>query len=131
MSEAQEFYKAPEHGWVCFHCGEHFPGDMAGGRRAKQHFGDTVRSAPGCRLRMQKGEHSLLRIIRVLQRQLRELESRVANEDTEKDREMYSMQSDHQVALRREEEKGYARGLRDGMALPFNSELRSITETNQ
>jgi hypothetical protein len=34
-------------------------------------------------------------------------------EDTELHREIYRLKADHATALRREEEKGYARGLRD------------------
>jgi len=45
------------------------------------------------------------------------LQYQILNESTEADLKMQSMQSDHQIALRREEEKGYARGLVDGRTL--------------
>lgn len=48
--------------------------------------------------------------------EVREMEEQLARyraEDSDKDREMYRMQSAHAVALRREEEKGYRRGLID------------------
>jgi hypothetical protein len=109
-----ETYPTPEHGWVCFHCGEHFAPTLAGWRAAADHFGEGFTdSIPACRLRMRKGELSLLRRIRWLERQLRELQMRVAQEDTDKDRELYAMASDHRRALIREEEKGYARGVVD------------------
>ncbi len=66
---------------------------------------------------MRKGEHSLLRRIRWLEGELRELRNRVCNEDTEKDRELSAMASNHARALMREEEKGYERGLADARKL--------------
>lgn len=101
------------HGWTCFHCGDHFPGNLAGQKAAEQHFGAAIDAIPGCRLRMRKGEHSLLRRIRWLEHELRELRARVSSEDTDKDREMYAMTVKHAQALISEEEKGYARGVRD------------------
>lgn len=106
-------YPTPEHGWVCFHCGEAFPGTFAGGRMAAQHFGSHTDAIPGCRLRMRAGEKSLLRRIRWLEEQLCTLRNRVISEDTDKDREMHAMTADHARALMREEEKGYERGMRD------------------
>lgn len=102
-----------EHGWVCYHCGEHFPGTFAGQRAAQEHFGAPPDGIPGCRLRMRTGEKSLLRRIRWLERQLSELRVRVVCEDTEKDREIQTMVALHTQALRAEEEKGYARGVKD------------------
>jgi hypothetical protein len=46
----------------------------------------------------------------------RDLCARYQGEDTELHREIQRLQADHAVALRREEEKGYARGLRDAKA---------------
>jgi hypothetical protein len=106
-------YQTPEHGWVCFHCGEHFPGNFAGARAAQEHFGAPPDGIPGCRLRMRAGEKSLLRRIRWLERQLRELRAQVVCEDTEKDRELRAMAGAHALALREAEETGYTRGVRD------------------
>jgi len=39
--------------------------------------------------------------------------ARYRAEDSDADRAMYRMQAEHTVALRREEEKGYLRGLVD------------------
>lgn len=111
-TETAEFYTPPEHGWVCFHCGETFMHEVS----AREHFGGSIDAIPGCRLRMRAGERSLLRRIRWLERQYKTLRDRVASEDTDKDREIYAMQAAHTQALIREEEKGYARGLRDAKA---------------
>lgn len=48
---ATDTYKTPEHGWVCFHCGESFPGTYAGQRRARAHFGSTPASTPACTIK--------------------------------------------------------------------------------
>jgi hypothetical protein len=83
--------------WRCFHCDETFsdPED------ARLHFGDNCLSDAACRI----GAAS----VRELERQL----ARYRAEDSDADRAMYRMQADHAVALRREEEKGYRRGLID------------------
>lgn len=41
-------YPTPEHGWVCFHCGEHFSGTYEGQKRAKAHFGTNPESKTLC-----------------------------------------------------------------------------------
>ena len=64
-------------------------------------------------MKLEAGERSLLRRIRLLEGELSELRSRVAAEDTDKDRRLYAMKADHARALIREEENGYARGLGD------------------
>lgn len=99
-------YERPPHGWTCFHCGETFktPGT------ARDHFGASPDAEPGCVIRVKLGDE------RGLQFELRKAEEQLARyraEDSDKDREMAAMRADHAVALRREEEKGYARGLRD------------------
>ncbi|OQD05521.1 hypothetical protein UE98_39195, partial [Burkholderia cenocepacia] len=55
----------------------------------------------------------------------RAMERRMAaynEEDSELHRTIYGMQAQHQADLRREEEKGYARGLADGMKGTVNAE---------
>jgi hypothetical protein len=59
------------------------------------------------------GETSLLTALRSAQDEL----ARYRAEDTDLMRAIWAMQSDHATALRREEERGYEKGLRDGMAL--------------
>lgn len=83
--------------WRCFHCDENFTDRKA----AADHFGTSIFQEPACQIDAKK---------------YREMENQVrrANEDdSDTDRRMYAMQGEHQVALRREEEKGYARGLKD------------------
>jgi hypothetical protein len=103
-------YPMPEHGWTCFHCGETFTTPGA----AREHFGPTPNAEPGCVIKVQLGgERGLLNA-------LRKAEQRLAmhmDEDTELARAMHAMQSRHADVLIASEEAGYARGLRDGMAM--------------
>lgn len=100
-------YPRPAHGWTCFHCGETFPGDHFGWRRARDHFGYDVLDDAACRLKAE--EEGLLQKLRRAQVELR----RYYAEDSDKDREFHAMRADHEAALRRAEELGYERGLRD------------------
>ena len=94
--------------WRCFHCGEAFT--KAQERWARQHFGATEDALPACQMRV-PGEHHLLEILRKQETDLLAYRA----EDTELWRALHSMSADHASALRREEEKGYERGLRDGL----------------
>lgn len=111
MSAQPETYPTPEHGWTCFHCGEHFAGDASGQYHARQHFGRTPDDTPVCKMRV-PGEYHLLRALRAAEEQLRGYRA----EDSDMHRAMSAMQADHATALRREEELGYARGVRDRTA---------------
>lgn len=90
--------------WRCFHCDEVFRSPA----EARLHFGADQGHDPICKLRM-PGEYHLLNILRDQEQQL----ERYRAEDSEVMRAMHSMHADHAAALRGEEEKGYARGLRD------------------
>lgn len=92
--------------WRCFHCDEVFTDTAA----AKDHFGYDLLAEPGCKLNEIEG--GLLGIVR---RQEERLDA-YHREDTASYREFYSLGADHSQALRREEEKGYAKGLADGRA---------------
>ena len=83
--------------WQCFHCDEKF----YSAEEAEAHFGPTQHSRAVCQT---EAEH-----IRQLEKELQEYRE----ENTPLLREIRVMKSDHQVALRRMEELGYARGLRD------------------
>lgn len=99
-------YETPAHGWTCFHCGETFKT----ARSAREHFGASPDAEPSCMLKVQAGgERGLLRRLRAAEAEL----ARYRAEDSNKDRAMAAMASDHGEALRREEEKGYERGVRD------------------
>lgn len=83
-------------------------------------------SKPGAAISHNEHEVSLLMVeaiqtIANLQAELKtvtedrdRLQYRISNESTEADLRMQSMQAEHEIELRREEEKGYARGLKDG-----------------
>lgn len=95
--------------WRCFHCGEGFT--KAQERWAREHFGANEFATPACHMRV-PGEHHLLERLR---RQEAELNGYRA-EDTDLHRAIQAMSADHARALIREEERGYEKGLRDGMA---------------
>jgi len=101
IATESDTYPTPAHGWTCFHCGENFPGTFGGQRAARLHFGASIHDEPKCQISA--------RLLRVMEDQLR----RFREEDTDLHREIARLQSDHAVALRREEEKGYARALKD------------------
>ncbi len=83
--------------WVCFHCNEvfHTP------ETARVHFGKSERQEPSCQIDVEK------------YREMEQAVTRAADDDSDTDRRMYAQQSQHQVNLRREEEKGYAQALKD------------------
>jgi hypothetical protein len=87
---------------------------------AREHFGDRMGQLAGCQI---KGhENDLLGVIRELQRE----SQRHLEEDTQVIRAMQSLKCEHAEALRRAEESGYNRGVRDMKALAeaqFGSEV--------
>lgn len=83
--------------WRCFHCDATFTDSAA----AEEHFGKSEYQQPACRIDITE------------YRKMEEAHRRSCEEDTDLHRQMYAMRSDHQSALRREEEKGYAQGLKD------------------
>lgn len=120
MTEA-DTYPTPEHGWVCFHCGEHFPGDIPGSQAARAHFGDHIAATPACQIwgpvkGWRCGYRKLIRALRAAQRERDETRRALIDDDTAKDRYIYGLEAKHHSALRDAEETGYARGLADGRA---------------
>jgi len=81
--------------WRCFHCDETFTDDAA----ARLHFGTSLMHSPACTIDVAE--------YRAMEARMQ----RYNEEDSDLHREIAAMQSTHQTALRREEEKGYARGL--------------------
>lgn len=104
LTPAPETYQSPQHGWTCFHCGETF---MVPGL-AEEHFGRYPDETPACRIKAGH-ERNLVFALREAEREL----GRYRVEDSDKDREFHRMRDEHGRALRREEEKGYVRGLHD------------------
>ena len=98
---SEETYPTPINGWTCFHCGEHFVPTFAGWQAARNHFGDSVRGDAFC-------QYTAKQV-----RALEDLLKRYQNEDTDLHREIARLESSHATALRREEEAGYAKGLRN------------------
>ncbi|MFZ5783933.1 MAG: hypothetical protein ACOY4R_27360 [Pseudomonadota bacterium] len=93
--------------WRCFHCGDVFRNP----RHAASHFGIDELQTPGCVAVLRHGESHLLDRIRDLEERLRRYE----NEDSDIQRWAQTKMADHATALRREEERGYERGLHDGL----------------
>ncbi len=112
-SSDSDTYPMPAHGWTCFHCGETFTTPGA----ARDHFGETELEVAGCQIKAGK-ERGLLMALRKAEREL----DRYRAEDSDKDRELRALAADHHAALRREEEKGYERGLADGRALGMSND---------
>lgn len=92
--------------WRCFHCDTLFLNP----KHAAEHFGVDEMETPACRLRSSEGH--LVTYVRRLEAELAEYRD---------DRHpvilaQLSQESEHRIALQREEEVGYARGLRDARA---------------
>ena len=107
--------------WRCFHCGATFT--KAQERWAREHFGDDQDATPVCHIRL-AGEAALITLLRKQEREL----ARYRAEDSNTLRALWSMQADHRTALKREEEAGYAKGLRDAQAHPETLGLKPIEE---
>lgn len=84
-----------EPAWRCFHCDAQFTGEAG----AREHFGASEAQQPACLIDIAE------------YRSMEEANRRHCEEDTDLHREIHRLQCEHQQALRREEEKGYARGL--------------------
>lgn len=94
-------YPVPEHGWVCFHCGEHFPSTLEGQHASRLHFGPRPTEEPMCGISASK------------YRMMLENHRRHCAEDTELHRALHAKNADMQAAVRLAEEQRYARGLDD------------------
>jgi hypothetical protein len=99
----------PAREWRCFFCDEVMTTEVD----ARNHFGSNEHSEPACRIKA-AGEFALLQALRNAE----DLLARYRNEDSDVLRAMWSAQADHLTALRREEERGYARGLSDARGIP-------------
>lgn len=99
-------------GWRCFHCGEEFTDRDA----AALHFGKHEFQDPAC----------LIDITSF--REMEALQLRYLDEDADVHRAMHRMQSEHQQALRRAEEAGYAKGLADAVKYPADAMLSAAPQ---
>lgn len=94
--------------WRCFHCDEVFTRMEC----AKEHFGLHEGCEPGCVERLKGGDVGLLRRVRDLEQQLVSF----LNETGAVEAYVQGLKADHAVALRREEERGYSKGVQDARA---------------
>lgn len=83
--------------WRCFHCDAVF----VDANKAEEHFGRSPIAEPACLIDISKF------------REMEVLREQYCAEDTDLHRQIQRMSADHEIALRRAEEAGYARGLRD------------------
>lgn len=90
--------------WRCFHCDEVF----TDADKAREHFGGERDDEPACRLNETEG--GTLKLYCDALAQVRSYQ----DETDLTSKYFYEMGCTHHQALIREEEKGYARGLRDG-----------------
>lgn len=94
-------YEIPEQGWVCFHCGARFMTPHS----AAEHFGQRIIDLSACQIDAA--------YVRDIEAQL----DRYRNEDSDQDRAINHLIAQEAVAVRRAEEEGYAKGLRDGRTM--------------
>lgn len=99
-----------EESWKCFHCEEVFTDREL----AALHFGQRIYDTPACQI---DAAH-----LRDLEGQL----TRYREEDTDLHREINGLHATHATALQREEEKGYARGLKDAGLTEQQEELERL-----
>lgn len=119
LDEVEDSRKAAKNkSWRCFHCDEVFTDRQA----AADHFGvqiDGLADEVACKINATDGQ--LVSMLREAQAELRQYHQ----EDNAAFRQFYALGADHSTALRREEEKGYARGLEDGRRMTADDELRN------
>lgn len=102
--------RAGRKSWRCFHCGDVFYSS----RTASSHFGLDQLQTPGCVAVLRHGEVHLLDRIRDLEMDLQ----RYRDEGSDLMRWAATKSADHAQALVREEERGYAKGVADTLAMP-------------
>lgn len=108
--------------WRCFHCDEVFTDRQA----AADHFGvqiDGCADDVACKINATDG--LLVSMLREAQAELREYRQ----EDNAAFQQFHALGAEHATALRREEEKGYARGLEDAKKHPELIGLMRANET--
>lgn len=97
--------------WTCFHCSETFT-DRA---EAALHFGTHESQHPACAIDV------------AAYRAMEAKEGRYFEEDADIHRQMHRMANDHQLALSRAEEAGYAKALKDtGYTAPTGEQAGEV-----
>lgn len=93
--------------WRCFQCDEVFTDAKSAG----DHFGVWPSDVAACRV-----EGGMAAELERLRQETVRLQRQISEEDTPLYRQLRRQESEHSTALLREEEKGYARGVRDARA---------------
>lgn len=93
--------------WRCFFCDELFSRHAD----AALHFGGSILQEPICRVAAQEG--GLVILVRELEERVEDLRQEISSDENRH----YAREAAHASALRREEERGYERGLRDGQEI--------------
>jgi hypothetical protein len=112
MSDSNDTYPMPEHGWTCFHCGETFTTPGA----ARNHFGFEPASDTACRIKI-GAERGLIMALRRAEKETADAWAAVHNESSDFAKAYYAQATRHRDQLQLAEEAGYERGLRDGQGL--------------
>lgn len=101
VAEVARLSGEPSEKWRCFHCDETFTDEQA----AYEHFGAHPHQEPGCKIDLAE--------YRRMESEVARMQRELGEDDTMVRREMARQQGEHAAALRRAEETGYARGLKD------------------
>lgn len=104
--ERENAKKTREVEWRCFHCGDTFTKEQLA--HAREHFGRDEGEIPVCLMRV-PGESGLIAALRKAQDELASWRA----ECDPLTRAIEAQAADYEQRLIREEEKGYARGLKD------------------
>lgn len=114
MAEEKEHARSEDHArpreWRCYFCDEVFT-DTSDAANHFGHMEDGVSESTACKLT--KDEKGIVGLLREAWAELRAYRE----EDTKMIREVYALGADHSRNAQAEEEKGYARGMRDGALL--------------
>lgn len=120
MSEAEDdearevehefYYTIPPQGWTCFHCGDTFTTPGA----ARDHFGFDMSADPACRIKIGEERGLVMELRRVEAKYVKLLEDSWEGGGTIA-QEFYGLGAKHQIEMRKAEEEGYRKGLRDGL----------------
>ena len=102
--------------WRCFHCDELFTSP----KWAAEHFGFDLTATPACKLTSHEGH--LVTYIRKLEAQLDSYRA----DDSDVLRSIMSLEADNRQAVQRAEEAGYAKGVRDTLAMPDDERAKLV-----
>lgn len=108
---AERIEMAVGRSWTCFHCDDTFVTEKA----ARDHFGSTEYSRPGCQIKA-GAERGLLTALRDAEDEIDRLLFELHNEGADACKAHRAQAVRHHTQIMAAEEAGYERGLRDGRA---------------